>query len=42
MNLSEEIPYPGSKPMYLVDTEDNEEISNLILIIIKDLNNSSK
>ena len=42
MNLSEEIPYPGAKPMYLVDKQDKEETANLIFIIIEDLKNFSK
>ena len=35
--LKEVIPYPSSKGMYLVDTEDTEEIANLINLVIKDL-----
>ncbi len=40
--LCEEIPYSGAKPMYLVDIEDKEEITNLVNSIIKDLHNTSK
>ena len=35
--LYEEIPYPGAKPMYLVDIEDKKEIINLVNLVIKDL-----
>ena len=41
-DLSEEIPYPGVKPMYLVDIEDKKEITNLVNSVIKDLHNTSK
>ena len=37
LGLKEVIPYPGAKPMLLVDTEDSEEIENLISLILKDL-----
>lgn len=37
LGLKEVIPYPTSKGMFLVDTEDNEEIENLITLVIKDL-----
>ena len=36
-NLKEEIPYPSAKPMYLVDIENREEISNLIYKLMSDL-----
>ena len=36
-NLKEQIPYPSAKPMLLVDTEDTEEIKELVLKVIKDL-----
>ena len=37
LGLKEVIPYSTSKGLYLVDTEDNEEIENLINLVIKDL-----
>ena len=37
LGLKEVIPYPTSKGLYLVDTEDSEEIDNLINLVIKDL-----
>lgn len=35
--LKEVIPYPTAKAMLLVDTEDTEEIANLISLVVKDL-----
>ena len=35
--LKEQIPYPGAKPMLLVDSEDPDEIKELVLKIVKDL-----
>ena len=35
--LREEIPYPGAKPMLLVDSEDPDEIEELVISIYKDL-----
>ncbi len=35
--LKEEIPYPGAKPMLLVDSEDPDEITELVTNIYKDL-----
>ena len=35
--LREEIPYPGGKTMLLVDSEDPNEINDLIINIYKDL-----
>ena len=35
--LKEEIPYPKGKPMYLVDTENKEEISNIIYKLLFEL-----
>ena len=35
--LREEIPYPGAKPMLLVDIEDPDEISELVTILYKEL-----
>ena len=37
LGLKEVIPYPTSKGMYLVDTEDSEEIEKLINLVINDL-----
>ena len=35
--FKEQIPYPGAKPMLLVDSEDSDEIKELVLTIVKDL-----
>ena len=35
--LKEQIPYPGGKPMLLVDSESPREIEELILAVCKDL-----
>ena len=35
--LKEQIPYPSAKPMLLVDSEDSEEIEQLILRVYQDL-----
>ena len=35
--LKEQIPYPSAKPMLLVDSEDSEEIEQLILKAYQDL-----
>ena len=40
--LSERIPYPNVKPMYIVDTEDPDEIRDLITKVISDLTFFSK
>ena len=37
MGLIEQIPYPGAKPMYLVESENAEEIKDLIDLVMKDL-----
>ena len=37
LGLKEVIPYPTSKGLYLVDTEDSDEIARLINIVTKDL-----
>ena len=39
-HLKEQTPYPGAKTMLLVDSEDPEEIEELILYICKDLTKS--
>ena len=35
--LKEQIPYPGAKPMLLVDSEDSEEIKEIVMTLINDL-----
>ena len=35
--LKEQIPYPGAKPMLLVDSEDPNEIKYLVNIVINDM-----
>ena len=35
--LKEQIPYPSAKPMLLVDSEDPDEIKELVSIVYKDL-----
>lgn len=35
--LKEQIPYPSAKPMLLIDSEDPEEIKELVLLVINDL-----
>ena len=37
IGLKEAIPYPTAKAMYLVDIEDEDEISHLIDLVTKDL-----
>ena len=37
LGLSEEIPYPGAKPMLLVDSEDPYEIRDIVIGICNDL-----
>ena len=36
-DLKEEIPYPSAKAMLLVDSEDPDEIKELVMKIIKDI-----
>lgn len=36
-NLKEAIPYPSAKPMYIVESEDPEEINDLIRVVVSDL-----
>lgn len=38
LSLKEEIPYPGAKSMYLIDSENKEEITDIILKLLSDLN----
>lgn len=35
--LKEQIPYPSAKPMLLVDSEDPDEIKELVELVISDL-----
>ena len=35
--LKEQIPYPSAKSMFLIDSEDPDEIKRLVLIAINDL-----
>ncbi len=37
MDLKEAIPYPNAKPMYVIDSEDPDEVRELVLLILKDL-----
>ena len=37
LGLKEVIPYPTSKGLYLVDTEDTDEIARLVNLVIQDL-----
>ena len=36
-NLKDQIPYPGGKPMLLVDSEDPDEIKDIVKVVIKGL-----
>lgn len=36
--LKEQIPYPSAKAMLLVDSEDPDEIKELVSLVVKDLN----
>ncbi len=38
-SLEEQIPYPGAKPMLLVDSENPNEIKDLVELLYKDLAN---
>ena len=35
--FKEQIPYPSAKPLYLIDSEDPDEIKEIIDLVIKDL-----
>ena len=37
-NLKEQIPYPSAKPMLLIDSEDPDEIKEMVLKALNDLN----
>ena len=36
--LRDQIPYPSAKPMLLVDSEDPDEIKELVELVVKNLN----
>ena len=38
-NLKEQIPYPSAKPMLLIDSEDPDEIKELVVKAVNDLKN---
>ena len=35
LNLKEQIPYPNAKPMLLVDSEDPDEIKEIVELVLK-------
>lgn len=35
--FKEQIPYPTGKPMYLIDSEDPDEIKEIVDLVVKDL-----
>ena len=37
--LKEQIPYPGAKPMLLVDSEDSDELKEIVNLVYKDVSN---
>ena len=37
LKLKEQIPYPGGSSMYLIDSEDPDEIKEIVELIYKDL-----
>ena len=37
LNMKEEIPYPGAKAMLLIDTEDPNELEQIIVEICRDI-----
>ena len=37
--FKEQIPYPSAKPMYLIDSEDPDEIKEVVFQVVKDLTN---
>ena len=37
LGLREQIPYPGAKPMLLVDVEDQEEVAKIVELACQDL-----
>ena len=39
--LEEQIPYPSAKPMLLVDSENPEEIKELVMLVLGDLQKKS-
>ena len=36
-DLKEQIPYPSAKPMFLVDSEDPDEIKDIVCRVVSDL-----
>ena len=40
--LKEEIPYPSAKSMFLIDSEDPNEIKELVLLAISDLSRGKR
>ena len=36
-HLKEQIPYPSAKPMLLIDSEDPDEIKELVMLVVNDL-----
>ena len=36
-HLKEQIPYPSAKPMLLIDSEDPDEIKELLMLVVNDL-----
>ena len=36
-HLKEQIPYPSAKPMLLIDSEDPDEIKELVTLVVNDL-----
>ena len=39
MGFKEAIPYPSAKPMYVIDSEDPDEVKEYVLLVLKDLRN---
>lgn len=37
MDFKEVVPYPNAKPMCLIDSEDSDEIKEIVNLIVKDL-----
>ena len=41
LNLKKQTPYPGGRDMLLVDTEDSDEINDLVIMVCNDLRKGS-
>ena len=41
-DLKEQIPYPSAKPMLLINSEDPDEIKELVNLVAKDLKNNPR